>query len=235
MSARAAVVVFLFVHAIASIAGASVASAQDTTARSDADASRTGGTEEPDRTRLDVERLPPEAIPITRSLYAHGLYIEGVIGGRGFIGGVGRVSSPGPMLAIRVGYEILDWLWIGAIAEGSMHQTATPPPPGRQVFELMGAMGDVRAQINPTAELALWLAGQVGFMVASTDVLGLYGQPNASTVSIAYGGELGIDAHFHARHLSIGLLGGTRLCPALDRGSDVAIGVHGAAYIRYVL
>ncbi len=230
VSARAAAFVFVFVHAITSIA-----SAQDTTARSDADANRTGGTEEPDRTRLDVERLPPEAIPITRSLYAHGLYIEGMIGGRGFIGGVGRVSSPGPMLAVRIGYEILDWLWIGAIAEGSMHQTATPPPPGRQVFELMGAMGDVRAQINPTAELAIWLAGQFGFMVASTDVLTLYGQPSASTVGIAYGGELGIDAHFHARHLSIGLLGGTRLCPALDRMNDIAIGVHGAAYIRYVL
>jgi hypothetical protein len=220
----------LLLHA----AGApSTLEAQDA-ARSDADASRTGATEEPDRTRLDVERLPPEAIPITRSLYAHGLYIEGVIGGRGFIGGIGRISSPGPMLAVRVGYEILDWLWIGAIAEGSMHQTATPPPPGRQVFELLGAMGDVRAQINPTAELAIWLAGQVGFIVASTDVLALYGQPNASTVSIAYGGELGVDAHFHARHLSIGLLAGTRLSPGLDLPGSLAIGIHGAAYVRYV-
>jgi hypothetical protein len=228
------VVKSLAIAAFLCVSCASYAMAQDT-ARSDVDASRTGATEEPDRTRLDVERLPPEAIPITRSLYAHGLYIEGVIGGRGFLGGVGRVSSPGPMLAIRIGYEVLDWLYLGVIAEGSMHQTATPPPPGRQVFELLGAMGDVRAQINPTAEVAIWLAGQVGFLVASTDILSLYGQPNASTVSIAYGGELGLDVHFHARHLSIGLLGGTRLSPGLDRpNGDIAIGIHGAAYIRYV-
>jgi len=232
---RASSLCAAFLVAIAMTIASVPAVAQEVSARSDTDATRTGTTEEPDRTRLDVERLPPEAIQVTRSLYAHGLYIEGAIGGRGFIGGVGRVSTPGPMLAVRIGYEILDWLWIGAIAEGSMHQTATPPPPGRQVFELMGALGDVRAQINPTAEVAIWLAGQVGFIVATTDVLALYGQPAASTVGLAYGGELGLDAHFHARHLSIGLLAGTRLSPALDRLGEIAIGIHGAAYIRYVL
>lgn len=190
--------------------------------------------EEPDPTRLDVERLPPEAIPITRALYAHGFYVEGAIGGRGFFGGVGRVSTPGPLLAIRAGYEVLDWLWIGAIGEASIHQTAAPPPPGRQVFELVGAMGDVRLQLNPTPEVAIWLAGQLGFVVATTDVLALYGQPAASTVSIAYGGELGLDAHFHARHLSVGVLGGTRLSPGLDRLGETAVGVHGAGYVRYV-
>lgn len=219
---------------VSSVGLGSVGLAQDS-ARSDVDASRTGSQEEPDRTRLDVERLPPEAIPITRSLYAHGLYVEGYIGGRGFVGGVGRVSTPGPMLGVRVGYEVLDWLWIGALAEASMHQTAAPAPPGRQVFELMGAMADVRLQVNPTAELALWLAGQVGFLVATTDILALYGQPNASSVGLAYGGELGVDVHFHARHLSLGLVGGTRMSPALDGPTgELAIGIHGAAYVRYV-
>src|SRR5690606_29549758 len=33
-------------------------------------------SEEPDATRLDVERLPPEAIQITRELYAHGFFLE---------------------------------------------------------------------------------------------------------------------------------------------------------------
>jgi len=229
---RTLVVLAVLASALAS--GPATARAQATPARSDTDASRTGSTEEPDRTRLDVERLPPEAIQVTRALYAHGLYVEGPVGGRGFIGGVGRISSVGPYLSLRVGYEILDWLWIGAIAEASMHQTATPAPPGRQVFELLGAMGDVRVQLNPTAEFALWLAGQVGFIVASTDILALYGQPAASTVGIAYGGELGADVHFHARHLSLGLLGGTRLSPSLDRLGETAIGVHGAAYVRYV-
>ena len=56
-------------------------------------APRTETTEEPDATRLDAERLPPEAIHITRALYAHGFYLEGSVGARGFIGGIGRVST----------------------------------------------------------------------------------------------------------------------------------------------
>ncbi len=207
----------------------------DDLGESDRDAARTGSAEAPDATRLDVERLPAEAITVTRELYAHGLYIEGYVGGRGFVGGVGRVSSPGPMLGLRVGYEVLDWLYVGVLTEASIHETRAPAPPARQVFELLDAMADVRLQVNPTAEFAMWIAGQVGVLAASTDVLALYGQPDASTVGLVYGGELGIDGHFHTRHLSLGLAGGVRMAPSLDRpAGDVAIGVHGAAYVRYV-
>ena len=44
--------------------------------------SRTGETEGADTTRLDVERLPAEAITITRELYAHGFFVEGSLGAR---------------------------------------------------------------------------------------------------------------------------------------------------------
>lgn len=202
---------------------------------SDRDAERTGTTEGRDTTRLDVERLPPEAIEVTRDLYAHGFYVEGYVGGRGFVGGVGRVSSAGPLLGLRFGYEIVDWLFVGALVEASIHETRAPAPPARQVFELLDAMADVRLQVNPTAEFAMWIAGQVGVLAASTDILSLYGQPDASTVGLVYGGELGLDGHFHTRHLSLGVAGGVRMAPSLDRpDADMAIGVHGTAYIRYV-
>lgn len=210
------------------------AAAAQSSTTSDVDATRTGTTEGPDRTRLDVERLPPEAIPIQRSLYAHGFYVEGVLGARGYVGGVGNLSTPGPYFGVRLGYEVLDWLWIGALAAGSMHQTNAPAPPATQVFELFDVLGDVRLQVNPTAELALWLGGQAGMTIASTDVLRLYGQPDASSVGLAYGGELGIDLHFHARHLSLGALGGARLAPSLDVRGSTAIGVHGGLTLRYV-
>ncbi|HJL32755.1 MAG TPA: hypothetical protein RMI62_26940, partial [Polyangiaceae bacterium LLY-WYZ-15_(1-7)] len=76
--------------------------------------------EEPDPTRLDVERLPPEAIEVTRDLYSHGIFIEAFVGARGFIGGVGDLSRPGPYLHLGVGWEALSWLWIAVSAEGSM-------------------------------------------------------------------------------------------------------------------
>jgi hypothetical protein len=197
-------------------------------------APRTETTEEPDATRLDVERLPPEAIHITRDLYAHGFYLEASLGARGFIGGIGRVSDPGFWLSLRFGYELLDWLWVGIWAEASIHETHAPTPPFRSVFELLGAGGEVKLQINPTAELAVWASGAVGIIVATTDVPALYGIQNASSVGIAYGGEIGIEGHFHSRHTSIGALGGVRLAPSLDGFGDTAIGVYGGPYLRYV-
>lgn len=205
-------------------------------AQSSAEPEGTGATmEEPDATRLDVERLPPEAIQITRDLYAHGFFLEAAIGARGWIGGVGEVSSPGPFAAIGLGYELLDWLFVRVIADLSIHQTSAPPPPGTSVFELFSALGAVKLQTHPTAEFALWIEGQAGMIIATTDVLGLYGLQDAGSVGFTWGADLGVDAHFHSRHYSIGLQGGVRGAPSLDGpDGELALGVHGAAYLRYV-
>jgi hypothetical protein len=192
------------------------------------------GTEEPDATRLDVERLPPEAIRVTRDLYAHGFFLEVWVGGRGWIGGIGRVSSPGPMAAIGFGYELFDWLFVRAVGEVSFHETAAPAPPSTQVFEILSAVGEVKLQTHPTAEFAMWLSAQVGIAVASTDILRTYGLQSASTVGFQWGADAGLDAHFHSRHYSIGLCGGIRGAPSFDAFGDFAIGVQGAAYLRYV-
>lgn len=198
-------------------------------------AERTETAEEPDATRLDVERLPPEAIHVTRDLYAHGLTLEVLLGARGFIGGIGRISDTGLMAGGRISYEIFDWLWVGALFEMSIHQTDAPAPPARSVFELIGGMGEVKLQVNPTAELGLWLSGQVGVLVATTPAPAVYGIQNAATTGIAYGGEIGVDGHFHSRHTSIGLLAGVRLAPNLNGpDGETAIGIYGGPYLRYV-
>lgn len=192
-------------------------------------------TEEPDQTRLDVERLPPEAIQVTRDLYAHGLFVEAQIGALGFQGGIGELTSPGPWASLSLGYEIFDWLHVLLSAEGSMHDTNAPPPPARTAFELLGASVSLRLQANFTEAFALWIAPQFGVLVATTDILDIYGYQDASTVGITYGGELGADWHFRARHHSIGLLGGARHYPSLQApGGSPAIGIHGSAYMRYV-
>ncbi len=192
------------------------------------------GVEEPDATRLDVERLPPEAVQVTRDLYAHGFFLEASVGGRGWLGGVGRIASPGPLASIGFGYEFFDWLYVRLVGEMSTHETAAPSPPDTTVFELLSMLGDVRLQLNPTAEFAVWLGGQVGLVAASPDILGLYGLQNASTVGLTWGADLGLDAHFRSRHYSIGISGGVRGAPSLDGFGEMALGVHGAAYLRYV-
>lgn len=192
--------------------------------------------EEPDPTRLDVERLPPEAIRVTRELYAHGFFVEAQLGGLGFVNGIGELVDGGPWASISFGLEILDWLYVLVSAEGSIHNTSAPPPPGRTAFELLGASTAVRLQANLTEAFAMWLAPQFGIVVATTDILDIYGFQDASTVGVNYGGELGLDWHFRARHHSIGLLGGVRHYPSLQGvvGGRPALGIHGSAYMRYV-
>jgi len=191
--------------------------------------------EEPDPTRLDVERLPPEAIEITRDLYSHGFYLEAKIGARGFLGGVGRLSGTGPYLQIGAGYELFRWLWIGVGVEGSIHRTLAPTPPSATVFEVVGFYLDLRLQANVSARAALWLGGAIGFGQATSEVLTTYGLQQADDLGLVYGGHAGFDWHMRNRHHSFGIDGGARIYQNLE-GADgeIAVGIHGSLYLRYV-
>lgn len=191
--------------------------------------------EEPDPTRLDVERLPPEAIEITRDLYSHGFYFEAHVGVRGFVGGIGRLAGAGPVLRIGFGYELTRWLLVGLAAEGSIHRTKAPSPPSATVFEVLDFLLDVRVQANLSARAALWLGGEVGLGFATSQVLRTYGLQDAEDVALLYGGQLGFDWHARNRHHSFGLVGGARIFPGFEGlDGELAIGIHGALYIRYV-
>ena len=188
-----------------------------------------------DTTRLDVERLPAEAIPFTRSLYAHGLFVEAHVGGLGWYGGVGRLASPGVSTQLALGYEIFDWLWALIGAEGSIHQTTAPPPPAPSTFEVLGGFAELRVQINFDARFAMWAGGQFGLGLATGDILSTYGVTGAGSIAPNFGGRIGIDWHFLHRHYSIGISGGVRLFPGLNGfNGELAIGISGDAYLRYV-
>ena len=192
-------------------------------------------TEAPDPTRLDVERLPPEAIQVTRELYSHGVYIEGQVGARGFIGGVGRLSNAGPFFQLNVGYELFSWLFVGGIVEGSLHRTSAPSPPSPTVFDVLGFLGQVRIQANLSARAALWIAGDIGIGLTTSDVLRTYGLQDAKGAGLIYGGQLGFDWHMRNRHHSFGLAGGARVHSNLQGvDGELALGVHGTFYLRYV-
>ena len=194
-----------------------------------------GFVEEPDATRLDVERLPPEAIALSRDLYAHGLFLEAHLGARAFIGGVGDYAKAGPVVQIAFGYEVTSWLWLSAAVELSMHGTDAPPPPSPTVFDVLDFMAQVRFQLAASSRVALWLGGEVGLGLSTTDVLDTYGIDQADEAGLIYGGSLGFDWHFRNRHHSIGLQGGARVHPNLQGATgELAIAVHGALYLRYV-
>lgn len=193
-------------------------------------------TEEPDPTRLDVERLPPEAIEVSRDLYAHGFFVEGQIGGRGFINGIGDISDGGLWASLGFGYEIADFFHVLIAAEGSMHNTSGPAPPAASAYELLGGSASLRLQGNFTEAFALWISGTFAVLIATTDILEQYGFVESTDIGISYGGEVGADWHLRARHFSLGLLAGVRHFPSLERAgqSGPTLGIHGSAYLRYV-
>lgn len=214
---------FVACVALASVASTSPAFAQEAV------------TEEPDPTRLDVERLPPEAIEITRDLFSHGFYLEAYVGVRSFVGGLGDLTKLGPFFHLGFGYELVSWLWIGVAAEGSLHRTDAPTPPSATVIDVFDFLAEVRIQANLTTRAALWLGGEFGIAFSTADVLRAYGLQDADNIGLVYGGQVGFDWHMRNRHHSWGLVGGARLFPNFD-GFDgsVAIGVHAGMYLRYV-
>lgn len=191
--------------------------------------------EDVDATRLDVERLPPEAIDITRDMYAHGLFFEGRVGGRYLFGGAGRLSLPGPLFSMMVGYEIFPLLHVLLGAEGSIHATNAPAPPTNGTFQVLGGLAEVRLNIDIGARFALWLGGALGMSVATSDILRTYGIRQSGDITLNYGGRLGLDWHFPHRHYSMGLAGSARLFPQLkDSLGETAIAIDTELYLRYV-
>lgn len=191
--------------------------------------------EAPDPTRLDVERLPPEALQLTRDMYAQGFYVTAKLGGQGIAGGAGRLSLPGPLARVGFGYELTPWFSFGAIVALSFHATDAPPPPAPSAFQLYHLLGEARAQLPLSVRSALWLAGQLGVGWASGDFLQAWGLRKAGDVSAAFGGELGFDYHLMNAHHSLGVATGALMQPSLDRDDgDTAIVLHGTAYLKYV-
>lgn len=189
--------------------------------------------EEVDSTRLDVARLPPEAAEVSRELYAHGLFVEAQLGATGFLGDLGKVSKPGPRLAVTLGYELTDWFSLLVQADASFQDTKNQPPPSATVYEMLGAVGGARFSVPFNARAALWLDGLIGMVWTGGDVLHALGFRDTVAPSLAYGGELGFDWHVRARHHSFGLLSGARMLPGLVR-DGYSLALYGSVYLRYV-
>jgi hypothetical protein len=193
-------------------------------------------SEAPDPTRLDVERLPPEAIEITRDMFARGLFVEAYLGSRTFFGALGKLAQPGLMTRIGLGYELTDWIMFGAGFELSMHALQALPPPSAANFQLLDALAEARLQWPISARAALSVAGEAGFAWTPGNLLVVHGFADADALALMYGGSLRFDWHLLSRHHSLGLLGGARLYPNLERSgaAQPALAAHGSAYIRYV-
>jgi hypothetical protein len=192
-------------------------------------------SEAPDPTRLDVERLPPEAIEITRDMFARGFFLQTFLGSRLFLGGVGTLAKPGLLTRLGLGYELTDWLTLGASFELSMHTLEAPVPPTHGNFQLVDGLVEARFTLPLSARAALWLGAEGGVALTLGNLLAAHGLPDSDSPGLMYGGSLGFDWHVLNRHHSLGLLAGMRAYPQLDMpDGERSFGLHSTAYLKYV-
>lgn len=189
-----------------------------------------------DLTRLDVERLPPEAIEMTRDLYASGFFAEGALGARSFVGGLGDLGHTGFFASLGFGYEFSAWFLMKASLEASWHATDAPAPPSSTAFQILGALLEARLTMPVGRFVAPFLGGEFGVGRSAGDVLSTYGISQSDKLASMFGGQLGLELHLPSRHYALGVVGGGRLFPSLQ-GADGAhtVGFHSAVYLHYSL
>jgi len=200
-----------------------------------ASAARADTVEPKDPTRLDVERLPPEAVDLQRDMFATGPYLQAMLGGRGFAGGLGRLTAPGLYARVGAGYELSDYFALGLALELSLHDSDAPAPPPPTSLQLIDSLLELRLRLPLSVRAALWLSAEAGLGSVLGNTLESYGLPDADSLGFIYGGSLGFDWHLLSPHHSLGLLAGTRLAPNLDGpGNDRTFEIHSALYLAYV-
>lgn len=193
-------------------------------------------TPEPlDTTRLDVERLPAEAIEPDRSLYHQGLHVRAELGGQGFVGGVGRIASAGPVAHLAVGYELTQWFLLALDVGLGMHGSSAPPPPAATTFQTYTGLAQARFGLPLGARALIWLSADGGVGKVSGDFLQAWGFDRAGKLGLVYGGALGFDWHFLNPHHSIGLKAGGHVYPNLVASNgETSTAVEATAYLKYV-
>ena len=192
-------------------------------------------TEPKDPTRLDVERLPPEAITLQRDMFASGPYLEARLGGRGWVGGLGKLVAPGLLSRVGVGYELLDYLGIGVAFELSLHDSNAPAPPVPTALQVISSVAELRLRVPLSVRFALQLGAEIGVVTILGNGLDSYGLQDAHGLGVLYGGGLGFDWHLLSPHHSLGLLVGARGAPSLDDpAGDPTLEIGSSLYLRYV-
>ena len=188
-----------------------------------------------DTTRLDVERLPPEALPLRRDMYHVGWHVRAELGGQGFAGGIGRIASAGPVAHLALGYELSQWFLLAVDFGLGMHQSDAPPPPAASTFQTYTALAQARFSLPIGLRSALWLSADGGAGLASGDYLQSWGFKRAGKLGAVYGGALGFDWHFLNPHHSLGLKAAGHLYPNLvARNDERSVALEGSAYLKYV-
>lgn len=177
---------------------------------------------------LAVALFASPALALERSDFAHGLSVEGAVGGVGFLGVANEVAAPGPLFGFDVGYDLTTWMSLRLGFEGSVHETDAAPPPPRTAFQIYYPSAGLRLLVPLSLRFSILVEGQGGLAVFEPDILQTYGFVDAGRLSPFFAGEAGLDIHSWGRRIAFGLRGGYRHLTSVGDGA-----VHGSIYLRH--
>lgn len=169
--------------------------------------------------QADVARAegPQEGLPLPPR--HHGWLLESGIGALGQLGELRHVSPLAPRYFLRGGYEFSDWFLLFAEGDVAFANTQyAPSPPETRGYALYGFGGGLRFTLQLLDQMGAYLQGSVGLTRVTEDVLATYGYSNTTTLSLYFGGTLGVQFYLPSPHLRLLVEGGLRNTPnGLDR------------------
>ena len=160
---------------------------------------------------------------------ARGFYAEAGLGAVGMLAEGADAAAVGPVLALRLGYDLTPWLSLGVAAGASSHEATVPPPPEGQWFQLYQGRAELRLSGRAGA-VAFFAEGGAGAAYVSSNVLAKVGFLDpGERVSLAVGAGAGLEYQLENRHYAFGLGADYWLLP----GFGSLQGVEVRLFLRY--
>jgi len=141
----------------------------------------------------------------------HGFVVESGMGAFGQIGEMKHTSPVAPWFHLQVGYEPLRFLMV--FVEGDLVLSNTsyaPPPPPQRTYALWGVGGGLRGTVKASERVGLYLQGSLGGAQVTSDVLSIYGYPDADKLNLYLAAELGVEWYQVSPHWALAVHGGVR-------------------------
>ena len=149
-----------------------------------------------------------------------GLVLETTAGILGFGGQFRHVAPPAFWMHAQVGFEPLAWLMLFAESELAFTDTSEAGVGSHaRAFSLWGFGGGLRAGIQPSDRVALFVQGEAGGLTANVPrrALATLGFPEAEMVSFQFGGRVGAVWYQIDRHLALTASAGARVAEGFSK------------------
>ncbi|HVV88637.1 MAG TPA: outer membrane beta-barrel protein [Kofleriaceae bacterium] len=160
---------------------------------------------------------------------SRGFYAEAGLGALGMLGDAHHAAATGPVLALRLGYDLTSWASVGIAADASSHEATVPPPPEGEWFQLYQGRADVRLGVR-AGPLALFADGGVGGAYMSSNILAkvnILDPGERASLALSAGG--GLEYQLQNRHYAFGLAASYWTMPTFASLQ----GVEGRVFLRY--